>query len=217
MNYIIKRILTSLTLIILIYLCIQSVYVLMITLILISYIAIHEFNQIYFNIFNKKKFFRFISTLFSVFYVSLFSLVVWFNINSTEYIQILSLIFFLLICVLTDIGGFIFGKIIGGKRLTKISPNKTYSGMVGSFIFALTLGYSFYYTQKNIMIYDFNIFVLIFILSLTSQLGDLMISFLKRKANIKDTGSILPGHGGILDRIDGILVAVPLGIFLISI
>ena len=217
MNYIIKRIFTSIALIFLIYLSLKSSNVLMITLLALSFFSIYEFNQIYKNIFKKKNFFRFITILFSILYVSLFSLVVWFNLTSTEYIKILSLIFLLLICISTDIGGFILGKIIGGKRLTKISPNKTYSGMVGSFLFSLLFGFLFYHYQKNILIFDFNIFILIFIVSLTSQLGDLMISFLKRKANIKDTGSLLPGHGGVLDRIDGILLAVPLGIFLISI
>ena len=127
----------------------------------------------------------------------------------------MTLIFLILICILTDIGGFIFGKLIGGKKLTKISPNKTYSGMLGAIIFSLLFGYLFYY-QVNILILDINIFVFIIIISLISQLGDLMVSFLKRKAKMKDTGSILPGHGGILDRIDGILLAIPVGIFLIS-
>ena len=127
----------------------------------------------------------------------------------------MTLIFLILICILTDIGGFIFGKLIGGKKLTKISPNKTYSGMLGAIIFSLLFGYLFYY-QVNILILDINIFIFIIIISLISQLGDLMVSFLKRKAKMKDTGSILPGHGGILDRIDGILLAIPVGIFLIS-
>ena len=189
----------------------------MATLILISHVAIYEFSQIYNNIFAKKNFLRFISTLFSFFYLILFALVIWFNLNTNEYIQSVSLIFIILICISTDIGGFIFGKIIGGKKLTKISPNKTYSGMAGSFLFSLSFGYLFYYTQKDILIYGFNIFIIIIIVSLTSQIGDLIVSFLKRKAKIKDTGSILPGHGGILDRIDGMLAAIPLGIFLVSI
>ena len=217
MNYIIKRILTSVFLILLIYLCLKNSYVLMSTLILISHVAIYEFSQIYNNIFAKKNFLRFISTLFSFFYLILFTLVIWFNLNTNEYIQTVSLIFIILICISTDIGGFIFGKIIGGKKLTKISPNKTYSGMAGSFFFSLSFGYLFYYTQKDILIYGFNIFIIIVIVSLTSQIGDLIVSFLKRKAKIKDTGSILPGHGGILDRIDGMLAAIPLGIFLVSI
>ena len=215
MSYITKRILTSITLMLLIYLSLKSSNVLIITLLALSFFSINEFSQIYKNIFKKKKFLRFITTMFSILYVLLFSFVVWFNLTSTEYTQILSLFFLLLICISTDIGGFIFGKIIGGKKLTKISPNKTYSGMMGSFLFSLLFGYLFYHAQKNILIFDFNIFIIILIVSLISQLGDLMISFLKRKANIKDTGSLLPGHGGVLDRIDGILLAIPIGIFFI--
>ena len=215
MNYIIKRILTSLALILLISICLKISYFLLGTLILLCFFAIYEFSQMFKIIFNNKKFLKFISVLFSVIYLAIFSLIVWFNLSSSEYFHIVSTFFILLICVLTDIGGFIFGKIIGGKKITKISPNKTYSGVIGSFILSLLFGYLFYYTQKEILIFDINVFVIVILVSLASQIGDLMVSFLKRKAKIKDTGSILPGHGGILDRIDGILLGIPLGIFLI--
>ena len=129
----------------------------------------------------------------------------------------ISLLFILLICVVTDIGGFVFGKLIGGYRVTKISPKKTYSGIVGSFIFAYISGFMFYNLFSNIIELKIKLFLFILLISLISQIGDLSISFLKRKARIKDTGSILPGHGGILDRIDGILLALPIGIKLISI
>ncbi len=217
MSYINKRILTSLALILVIYLCIKNSYILLVSLLLLSFISINEFSRIFKNIFKKNLFLIFFSNTFSTIYLSLFSIIIWFCLNSTQDIKIMALIFLLFICILTDIGGFIFGKLIGGKKLTKISPNKTYSGMFGSFIFSLLFGYIFYHYQLNILILNINIFIFIFIISLISQLGDLMISFLKRKAKLKDTGSILPGHGGILDRIDGILLAIPLGIFLISI
>jgi phosphatidate cytidylyltransferase len=128
-------------------------------------------------------------------------------------------IFFLYIisiCFFTDIGGYIFGKIIGGKKLSKISPNKTISGTIGSFIFSifpLILMSNFNYLNLEVNIT--NIFFCLFI-SLTSQLGDLFISFIKRKAKIKDTGNILPGHGGVLDRVDGIIFAVPFSYFLLK-
>ena len=122
-----------------------------------------------------------------------------------------------MICISTDIGGFIFGKLVGGKKLTQISPNKTYSGVFGSFFLSITFGYFYYIFYKTYLIFEVNYLILIAIISLISQIGDLIISFLKRKAKIKDTGSILPGHGGILDRIDGILFALPFGIILISI
>ena len=217
MSYINKRILTSVALILVIYLCIKNTYILLISLLLLSFISINEFSRLFRNIFKKNLFLIFFSNIFSTIYLSLFSIIIWFCLSSSQDIKIMALIFLLIICISTDIGGFIFGKIIGGKKLTKISPNKTYSGMLGSFIFSLLFGYIFYHYQLNILKLNINIFIFIFIISLISQLGDLMISFLKRKAKLKDTGSILPGHGGILDRIDGILFAIPLGIFLISI
>ena len=177
MNSITKRIYTSLSLIFIMYLCLKSIYVSFFSLLILSFCSINEFNYIFNNIYKKKNFLRFISILISIIYVALFSLVVWFNLSSTEYINTFSLIFLLLICISTDIGGFIFGKIIGGKKLTKISPNKTYSGMIGSFLFPIIFGYLFYYSQKNILIPNINLFSIILIVSLTSQLGDLMISF----------------------------------------
>ena len=130
----------------------------------------------------------------------------------------------ILISILTDIGGFIFGKIFKGPKLTKISPKKTYSGVIGSFI--LSIGGSLIFIEyfvglKNYIFIshlsfepfriNLNLFILsfIFISSLISQLGDLIISYFKRIAKIKDTGKILPGHGGLLDRIDGIIFTVP--------
>tara|TARA_B100000795_G_scaffold101994_1_gene75162 strand:- start:390 stop:758 length:369 start_codon:yes stop_codon:yes gene_type:complete len=117
-----------------------------------------------------------------------------------------------LVAILSDIGGLVFGKIFKGKKLTKISPNKTISGSIGSFVFSLLLIPIFY---EELIKYHFIILVLITIMiSLTSQLGDLFISYLKRKAKIKNTSDMLPGHGGFLDRIDGIIFAIPIGILL---
>ena len=113
------------------------------------------------------------------------------------------------ICFFTDIGGYVFGKTFGGKKLTRISPNKTISGSIGSFIFAiLSLIIFINLEYLNIQLNQNNI-IFCFFVSLISQIGDLFISYLKRKAKIKDTGKILPGHGGVLDRLDGIIFAVP--------
>tara|TARA_B100000941_G_scaffold136124_1_gene96507 strand:+ start:227 stop:640 length:414 start_codon:yes stop_codon:yes gene_type:complete len=131
--------------------------------------------------------------------------------------KIISLLFILLVCVTSDIGGYVFGKLIGGKKLTKISPNKTYSGVLGSFVFSVIFGSLYIFYLKISFNFEINYFVVIIVVSLTSQIGDLIISLFKRKAKIKDTGSILPGHGGILDRIDGILLALPIGLLLTSI
>ena len=120
------------------------------------------------------------------------------------------------ICFFTDIGGYVFGKIIGGKKLSKISPNKTIAGTVGSFISSiipLIIVLNFNYINL-----EFNLTNIMFclLISLISQIGDLFISFIKRKATIKDTGNLLPGHGGILDRVDGIIFAVPFSYFLLK-
>ena len=130
-------------------------------------------------------------------------------------------IFVILISIFTDLGGYIFGKTFKGPKLTKISPNKTYSGFIGSFMVSLIGGliYLEYFPGTLFRSYlagyatyiEYNLFILLIILifSLISQIGDLIISYFKRQAKIKDTGNILPGHGGLLDRIDGIIFTVP--------
>ena len=120
------------------------------------------------------------------------------------------------ICFFTDIGGYIFGKIIGGKKLTKISPNKTISGSLGSFIFAIIPLIVFINQEYLNLQFNQNNILFCFFVSLISQIGDLFVSYLKRKAKIKDTGKILPGHGGALDRLDGIIFAVPFSYFLLK-
>ena len=122
------------------------------------------------------------------------------------------LLYSVLVAILSDIGGLVCGKIFKGKKLTKISPQKTISGSIGSFIFSALLIPFFYKVQIDQTLV--NLFLITIIISLTSQLGDLFISLLKRKAKVKDTSDLLPGHGGVLDRIDGIIFAIPLGIFL---
>ena len=143
----------------------------------------------------------------------------FFSFFSTVYLrQYIGLNFFLFlitICIFTDIGGYIFGKTFKGPRLTKISPKKTYTGVIGSFLMALLSGliYVKYLGKKSgILLETDPIFIILLILfiSLASQIGDLIISYFKRKAKLKDTGNILPGHGGILDRIDGIIFVMPI-------
>jgi phosphatidate cytidylyltransferase len=116
-------------------------------------------------------------------------------------------LFIILISILTDIGGYVFGKTFKGPKLTKISPKKTYAGLIGSFFLSITGGLFFVELtdlKSNLFLYSF-----ILIISLVSQVGDLVVSYFKRLAKIKDTGKILPGHGGLLDRIDGIVFAIP--------
>ncbi len=125
-----------------------------------------------------------------------------------DYFHILLIV---IICVSTDTGGYIFGKLLKGPKLTKLSPNKTYSGVIGSFVFAITITYLFFKLTFNMHDLQFTKEALIFviIISLVSQIGDIIVSYYKRLSKIKDTGNIIPGHGGILDRIDGMIFAYP--------
>ena len=116
-------------------------------------------------------------------------------------------IFVLLICVATDVGGYIFGKIFKGPKLIKISPNKTYSGMIGGYFLSLiSLSYFLNWINHEISI---NWFIVTILISTISQIGDIIISYFKRLSKIKNTGKIIPGHGGLLDRIDGMIFAFP--------
>ena len=155
---------------------------------------------------NKKnislKFFGIIFLFFS-FYAA-------FEIRGDENFK--NFLFIITICIFTDIGGFIFGKIFKGPKLTKISPKKTYAGVFGGLILSFVTGFIFWhYVDNGRILPDEEIIILIFILfiSLISQIGDLIISYFKRKAKLKDTGKILPGHGGLLDRIDGMIFVFP--------
>ena len=125
----------------------------------------------------------------------------------------------IIICIFTDIGGYVFGNIFKGPKLTRISPKKTYSGVFGGFLLSLIAGSIFTnYFFVDQKIFNENLFLLIVILfiSMISQIGDLVISYFKRKAKLKDTGKIIPGHGGLLDRIDGMIFVFPI-FYLISI
>ena len=208
MSNISKRILTSFPLLIIAIFSIYNNAVLVLSLFIISSVLIYEFTNILKKIFKRNNSNSLIFINLFVFYVCLFSAQIYFFLSDNiEYKQIIFL-FILSICIFTDIGGYIFGKIFKGKKLTSISPNKTYAGMFGSFICSLiicTLFINYFNFSNNLIIFTL-------IISFVSQIGDLFISYLKRKAKIKDTGNFLPGHGGLLDRLDGIIFAIPLGI-----
>ena len=205
------RIFTSLPLLLILYFSLQNYLMLSIILFFIVFILLSEFNNIFLKIFKKKKLSHliliFITTLY-LFYFSL-SILLFLNFdNSNKTI----LLFLLSISISTDIGGYCFGKFFKGKKLTKISPNKTYSGLIGSLLISVFVSFIFF---RNLDL-TINYLAITIILSIISQIGDLLISFLKRKAKIKDTGKFLPGHGGLLDRVDGILFAIPIGLIIIS-
>ena len=134
-----------------------------------------------------------------------------FNIRNEFDRDYFHLLLVVTICVSTDIGGYVFGNIFKGPKLTKISPKKTYSGVIGSFLLSLIFTNLFLDFLSNVETFEFTkeMFLFILLVSLVSQIGDIIISYFKRKSKIKDTGTIIPGHGGILDRIDGMIFALP--------
>lgn len=210
-----KRTITSLILISILFSMFISPMMMIITIIIISSLSFYEFNRLFFKIF-KSIFLKFLSSGLILLY--LLSLVfIIFYIESVNIFNPNYKLFFLYsvtISIASDLGGYFFGKLLKGKKLTKISPNKTVSGVIGAFIFSILI-IPIFYTDLNFESTNLLFIATIFI-SLVSQLGDLFISFLKRLAKVKDTGNILPGHGGILDRVDGILFAAPVGLFLLD-
>ena len=208
----IERLITSFFLFFILAFSYINKYCLALTLAAVTIISFIEFKNLIDKLFNNIAtnipFFKIILLLTLSIYLVIFSLILWQFFNDHN-LKIL-ILYLILVCVVTDIGGLIFGKIFKGKKLTSISPNKTYSGLIGAYIFSFTLLFIFFETL-NFKIYQISIIT--FLTCTFAQLGDLFISYLKRKANVKDTGTILPGHGGILDRIDGILIGVPAGTF----
>ncbi len=165
-------------------------------------ISIYEWIKITKN-FNTSKITGVIFIFFSIYAAYLF--------RNDQGVHIF--LFIIVISIFTDLGGYIFGKIFKGPKLTKISPNKTYSGAFGGFFFSIIAGFTYFnFFIENITLMDeqyIAVIFFIFLISLISQIGDLIISFFKRIAKIKNTGKILPGHGGLLDRIDGIIFTIP--------
>ena len=162
-----------------------------------------------------KKIYRIIHIILFLIYL-LVAFIVCFNVFVIDKYFFLTI---LMICVFSDVGGYVFGKTFGGKKLTKISPNKTISGSIGSFILSYIGFFVIYLYFGDLLFVRLQIEALVFIpffISLVCQLGDLFISYFKRRAKIKNTGNLIPGHGGLLDRIDGSIFALPIGFIIIS-
>jgi phosphatidate cytidylyltransferase len=209
-----KRIITSIILFLIAIFCILiHKFVFVLILIVTLFVCFNEWRDINYKYFKKKQ-----HNNWKYFFVQFVGLVYLFIFLSTSIAlrgnnseSIAFFIIILCICIFSDIGGYVFGKVIGGKKLTKISPNKTISGSLGSFIFSILPVLLFNlqnYTGVSFEVLSINI-ALCLIVSLVCQLGDLLISYFKRLNKVKDTGTILPGHGGLLDRIDGLIFAIP--------
>ena len=209
-----KRIITSIILFLIVIFCILiHKFVFVLILVVTLFVCFNEWRYINYKYFKEKQ-----HNNWKYFFVQFVGLVYLFIFLSTSIAlrgnnseSIAFFIIILCICIFSDIGGYVFGKVIGGKKLTKISPNKTISGSLGSFIFSILPVLLFNlqnYTGVSFEVLSINI-ALCLIVSLVCQLGDLLISYFKRLNKVKDTGTILPGHGGLLDRIDGLIFAIP--------
>ena len=200
-----KRILSSLILLPLsFFFIIKGSYLFNFFLFICFCLTIYEWHMM-----SKRKTYYFSGIIFLIF--SFFLTYSLRNVSNEQ--SLLFFLFVIIICISTDVGGYIFGNLFKGPKLTKLSPNKTYSGMIGSYFLAiisslLLIKNSNLITGKT---YDvtLELFVIVILISTTSQIGDLIVSFFKRLSKIKDTGNLIPGHGGLLDRIDGLLFAMP--------
>ena len=198
-----KRVLSSLIVIpVAIFFIVQGSFFFMFFLSTLFFIASYEWMKLS----KKNNLLKLIGIIFLM-----FSFYTAFEIRGEDSYS--DFLFVLTICIFTDVGGYVFGKILKGPKLTKISPKKTYNGAIGSFLLSILAGLisiKYLFTEIKFFTGENTILVIIILLiSLLSQIGDLIISYLKRKARLKDTGKILPGHGGLLDRIDGMIFVFP--------
>ena len=212
-----KRIITSCFLLLLLVLMFFYTFILIISLIIIAIICWIEFYALISKILKKNnrtiKILRFFYKAISLIYLSI--LVYYILIaKSANNLSEIFITYSILISIMSDTGGLIVGRIFKGQKLTKISPKKTISGSIGSFIFSLALipFFTQYLTNIGLIL----LVCITIIISFASQVGDLFISYLKRKAKVKDTSDLLPGHGGFLDRVDGIIFSIPVGILTLN-
>ena len=206
-NNLYQRIITSAVLLFILSISLfYNKYVWLFVLILASLVLFIEFNNLTKKIWKKKN-----NIIVSVRILALlFLFILIFVAYKVHSIPPIGLLFIISICIFSDTGGYLVGNLIGGRKLTKISPNKTISGSLGSFIFSLFSIVIFWFGDRNFVTENYlKLIPTCLFLCLICQLGDLFISYFKRQANVKNTGSILPGHGGLLDRIDGVIFVLP--------
>ncbi len=207
-NEFLKRIISSIILLPLsFFLIIKGSYYFNLILLLLFFISIFEWYLM-----SKNKGYFLLGSFFLIF--SFFCIYKLRDNVDNDYVPLLVA---LSICILTDIGGYVFGKIFKGPKLTSYSPSKTYSGSLGGYLFSFILMPFLIFLNILSDNKNLNIIIFIILISTISQFGDIVISYFKRKAQIKDTGKIIPGHGGLLDRIDGVIFALPSAYFLFQI
>ena len=195
----IKRILSSTVLLPLIFFIVkEGSFLFVIFLVICFFISVLE----WINMSKKLKYKNFGLIFLLISFLSIYNLRLNYNDNYILFMYVI------IICVSTDIGGYIFGKLFKGPKLTIYSPNKTIAGMLGGFVMSILAMFVLIHIYED---QNFSIKLLAFVIfiSVISQLGDITVSFFKRLAKIKDTGKIIPGHGGLLDRIDGMIFAFP--------
>ena len=208
-----KRFYTSIFLIIALMLSIFNQIILTSFLILCFFQMFSEFYYMLKKILFKKKKLLLIILFIILLLLSYISLYVWLSFLDSQNDDQMYLLFIIIVAISSDIGGYLFGKTFKGKKISKISPNKTYSGMFGSYILSIVISLIIFKNFLNI----YELIILSIIISSFSQIGDLLVSFIKRKAKLKDTGKILPGHGGLLDRFDSLILSIPVGSLMVMI
>jgi phosphatidate cytidylyltransferase len=158
---------------------------------------------------NRPKFPNIIFMCFGVLYVIAPCLIlVWLRNNGPHGLYFI--VWFFVVIWSTDIGAYLFGKSIGGAKLApKISPNKTWAGFFGGISSAVIVSFLLYYFLYP-MAGLFLFFLGCVIISIVGQIGDLFESWCKRRLGVKDSGKLIPGHGGILDRVDSLLLSTPI-------
>ena len=206
-----KRLITSFVLGVIFFFSILSEVILIFVLIIIFIQLYFEFYSLINKILSKKqKFLLFLISFLILIYIFIFILCIAINFLDKQNNNFFILMMSISVCIASDIGGYVFGKFFKGKKLTSISPKKTYSGLFGAYILSVMSSYLIFYNFFSLnYIITFSVIV-----STVSQSGDLFVSYLKRKAKLKDTGEFLPGHSGLLDRLDGILFAIPFALAL---
>lgn len=210
MKDIYKRLFTSIFLIFLLFIALKNVVIFNVLLIIIFYQLFYEFFNILKKIYKSKNKIVFSYSFLALIFFVFLTVKVFLILNNDLIDEKSILILIISISISSDVGGYIFGNLFKGKKISRISPNKTYSGMFGSYVLSLVIPF---YLFNNI-VEDYKIIIISLIISTVTQLGDFFVSFIKRKAKIKDTGSVLPGHGGLLDRFDGLIFAIPSGLFI---